>query len=118
MEDHLNISFMFNNQSISRQHFSPHFLYVCLYTTVLIILYGYIDYNHELFQQIDLVKYWDIADASPGIAAGIRRPWAYRLLGPYVIGLLPIDVPLGFYFLSLTSSIALVILFFKFLQNF
>ena len=85
-------------------------------TAVMIAAYGRID--PELFSGVDLKQYRAIAAVSPEISNDIPRPFAYRLLGPYVVGLLPIPDNLGFYMLALLSSLALVTLLFFSLCHF
>jgi hypothetical protein len=76
----------------------------------MIAAYGRID--PDVFSGIDLKQYRAIAAVSPEISNDIERPFAYRLLGPYIVGLLPLPDDLGFYVLAVMSSLALVTLLF------
>lgn len=76
---------------------------------IMVILYGQIDYTAEPFSSWDLAPYRKIALASPGISPTIEQPFAYRLLGPYLVGLLPVPDPIGFYAFAVALSIFLVI---------
>jgi hypothetical protein len=62
-----------------------------------------------------LKHYLAMAEASPRISASVPQPYAYRLLGPYIAGLLPLPTSLSFYLLAVAASAALVILFYHFL---
>jgi hypothetical protein len=64
---------------------------------------------------MDLNKYRTMASAAPGIADDVPRPFAYRLLGPYMAGLLPIDTDSAFLLISLSLSVILLVLFYSFL---
>jgi len=93
----------------------PLFLLIAV-TLLIVFVYGRID--PEVFSGVDLKQYRAIAAESPRISDEIPRPFAYRLLGPYVVGLLPLPDHLGFYILSVLSSISLVILYFLLLRHF
>jgi len=84
-------------------------------TCVMIILYGRIDYTEQPYSGLDLSYYRQMAGASPRIETDIPKPYAYRLLGPYIAGLLPIADPAAFYVLSILVALACVILLYLFL---
>ena len=79
-------------------------------TVVMIAAYGRID--PDVFSGVDLKQSRAVAAVSPEISNDIPRPFAYRLLGPYIVGLLPLPDDLGFYLLSVLSSVTLVTLLF------
>ena len=56
--------------------------------------YGEIDYLGA-FADVDLRHYRAMAQAAPGIA-DVPRPFTHRLLGPFLVGLLPMPDPVGF----------------------
>ncbi|MBF0496845.1 MAG: hypothetical protein HQK58_09790 [Deltaproteobacteria bacterium] len=86
-------------------------------TTILaVVLYGQINYTVESFSVMDLHSYRKMALASPNISQGIYKPFAYRLLGPFLVGLLPIPDPMGFYALAVAFSICLVVQFYYLLR--
>jgi len=89
---------------------------VCLATAIAIFLYGRINYLAQPYCSWDLKCYRDIAAASPGIDPSIPGPFAFRLLGPYVVGLLPIPDPLAFYILACITSLVLAGSFYGFLR--
>jgi hypothetical protein len=82
-------------------------------TIVMVFLYGRIDYTIAPYNTWDLASYRVMADAAPRIAAEVCQPPAYRLLGPYLAGLLPLPDPAAFYLLSVLASIALVLLAYR-----
>jgi hypothetical protein len=51
-----------------------------------------------------------MAHATPDLAIGVPRPFAYRVLGPYTAGLLPIPAPTAFYVLALAGSALLLVM--------
>ena len=79
----------------------------------MIFVYGQINCTIEPF--FDLSVYRAIAIASPKIASNIPQPFTYRILGPYIVGLLPIPDQWGFYTFTTISSLSLVVLFYIFL---
>jgi hypothetical protein len=66
-----------------------HILILLAAAAVMIYLYGNIDYTVEPFRDMDLRYYRQMAQASPHLAEGVPPPFAFRLLGPWVVGLLP-----------------------------
>jgi len=84
-------------------------------TIVMIVLFGQIDYTEQPYSSWDLAAYREMASASPGINPDIPQPFAYRLLGPFLVGLLPIPDSIAFYALAITFSFILVFLFYYFL---
>jgi hypothetical protein len=91
---------------------------VLIVTAVMIFLYGGVDYGAERFAIMDLHNYRAMANASPGIAEEVGKPYAYRLLGPYLVGLLGIPIEQGFYLLTVVSSLVLAVLFYFFLKRY
>lgn len=98
---------------VLHRHAAPLVILMCV-TLLMIFLYGQIAYNREPYAGWDLGKYRVMAQAAPGLAL-TGRPFAYRLLGPYLVGLLPVPDPAGFYGLAVIASFVLVILFYFFL---
>jgi hypothetical protein len=79
-------------------------------------LYGQIDYLGE-FAHVDLRHYRAIAQAAPGIDPTVGRPFAHRLLGPYLAGLLPLPDPLAFRVLSTVFLVGATLALFGFLRR-
>ena len=85
-------------------------------TVLMIVLYGQINYMIEPFAHWDLSSYRSMALVSPEINPDIAKPFAYRILGPYIVGLLPIPETIGFYILSIVFSICLSFQFYYLLR--
>jgi hypothetical protein len=86
-----------------------------LVSAVMVFLYGQIPYESEQYSDWDLAIYRAMAAASPDLAPDVPRPFAHRILGPYLVGLLPLPESAGFYLLTVISAITLVFLFYFFL---
>ncbi|MGD1049135.1 MAG: hypothetical protein ABR899_10355 [Candidatus Krumholzibacteriaceae bacterium] len=85
---------------------------------VMIFLYGHIDVTNEAFKEWDSHRYLAMASAAPHLDPGIPRPFAYRLLGPYLVGLLPGPGERAFLAVDLALSVLFVYLMYRFLQRF
>ena len=84
----------------------------CLVCLGMLFLYGTIDYTVYPFSHWDLRSYRRMARAAPHLAEDVPRPFAYRILGPYVVGLLPMSESLGFRLLTLVVGFSLIPLFY------
>ncbi|PKK83900.1 MAG: hypothetical protein CVT49_05600 [candidate division Zixibacteria bacterium HGW-Zixibacteria-1] len=82
---------------------------------IMVVLYGRIDTGRADYQHWDLHQYQMMAERSPMPPDDVSRPFAYRILGPYLAGLLPFDLDTSFYIFSLAVSAMLVFLFYRFL---
>lgn len=89
-------------------------LLVCA-SVFLILSRGMIDYTSPAYAGFDLHDYLEIAMAAPHLSPTAGAPYAYRLLGPYLVGLLPLPAPLGFRLVTSVSLLAVAILLYKFL---
>lgn len=69
------------------------------------------DSNH------DVVSYRKMALASPDIDGTVGKPFAFRLLAPWLVGLIFTNVDLGFAILNAIVSILFVLTLFHFLQQ-
>jgi hypothetical protein len=69
---------------------------VLLATGAMLWLYGSVDYTVAPYAQWDLRSYLTMAQASPGRAPGVHQPFAYRVLGPCLVGALPLPEPQAF----------------------
>lgn len=85
-----------------------------LITSLMTLFYGQI--NSVAYPGWDLSKYIEMASFSPNINPGIPQPFAYRLLGPFLVGLLPLSTPTNFYVCAVAFSICLVVLFYYILR--
>ncbi len=95
-----------------------HIVILCAAAAVMIFLYGTIDFETEPYRSMDLRYYRAMAAASPRLAQDIPRPFAYRILGPYVAGLLPLPGQQAFLAVTILVSILLPVVFYLFLLEF
>ena len=58
-----------------------------------------------------------MAQAAPGFAGSVRQPFAFRVLGPYLAGLLPFSIDNSFHVLSISSGLILSLLFYLYLST-
>lgn len=65
----------------------------------------------------DLHHYMAMAEASPGFGTSVPQPFVFRLLGPYIAGILPLHTPTAFYAITLVASLSLALLFYFFLNS-
>jgi hypothetical protein len=77
-------------------------------------VYGRINYTDEYFKEWDLVAYRSMALASPGLDQDAPRPFAFRVLGPYLSGLLGGHTDAGTYIVNLAFSMGFIVLAFRF----
>ena len=88
----------------------------CLSVTMM-ALYGRIDFRSAQFEHWDLWSYQAMAEAAPGLSSQVARPFAYRLLGPYLVGLLPLPTSAGFYIATIATALGLTFLFYGLLRK-
>jgi hypothetical protein len=85
---------------------------------VSILLYGTIPYREPVYRHWDLSRYLQMAEAAPGIDTQVERPYAERLTGPWLAGVLhrlsrlPLDQ--SFRLLSLLAAAVLLGLLYRF----
>lgn len=84
-----------------------------LVTAAMIFLYGRIDFTSEAFKEWDSLIYIRMAAAVPSLDAGAPRPFAFRLLGPYLTGLLPGPVERSFLVVNVALSLLFVYLLYR-----
>ncbi|MCC5849014.1 MAG: hypothetical protein JJU29_13085 [Verrucomicrobia bacterium] len=84
-----------------------HLPFLLLLTLILLHGYGHIPYAQEPYARWDLAAYQRMAEAAPGMAGDVAKPFAFRVLGPWMAGMLPGSVPGGFRILSLVASLLL-----------
>lgn len=92
-------------------------LLLILATSVMLYLYGAIDYNEAPYRNLDLAYYRRMAQDWHLASSGVPRPFAFRLLAPLVVSSLPLPDPLSFRLLSYLSLMLLVLLFYTFLRR-
>lgn len=86
-------------------------------TVFLILSRGVIPFDSPVYADFDLHNYRLVAHAAPHLSRDVPAPFAYRILGPYIVGLLPIPDPLAFRIVTSIACLALVILLYKFLMD-
>lgn len=94
-----------------------HLLVIGAVTALMIYLYGQIDYTVEPYSQSDLYHYRIMAAAAPHLAPAVQQPYAFRVLGPYVAGLLAGSDAWGFRVLSILAGMTTGILYALFLGS-
>ena len=94
-----------------------HLVFIGVVTSVMLFFYGQINYERDPYARWDLYHYRQIAEAAPNVAANVQQPYAFRLLGPYVAGVLPLPEQASFLVLTLLASFALPIIFYFFLVS-
>ena len=87
-----------------------------LTTALMMVFFGQIPATVDFTTLADMKWYLRIAEAAPHIDPALRQPFAFRLLGPYLVGLLPIAEPLGFRIATIVLAFCLVLLFYYFLR--
>lgn len=95
-----------------------HILVICAAAAAMIFVYGAIDYETEPFHSMDLMYYRAMGAAAPRLAQDIPRPFAYRILGPYVAGLIPLADHHAFLAVTIIVSILLPVVLYLFLLEF
>jgi hypothetical protein len=93
-------------------------LVLALVTVTMLFFYGRIDYTNAAFKDWDSLIYLDMASASPHLDPDAPRPFAFRLLGPYLVGLIPGSTENAFLAADLVLSFLLVYLMYRFLRYF
>jgi hypothetical protein len=78
--------------------------------------YGKIDYTNHGYDTWDLHDYRTMSQAVPSVSQDVRQPFVFRLLGPYVAGLLPFSTDANFLVLSFFLGLALPLLFYLYLS--
>lgn len=92
-------------------------LLVITITGLFAILFaGQIEYWKSPFSEIDLSIYLEMAAASPGLNLDVIRPFVYRVLSPWLAGMIPLDPATSFLIINYFSLILLLYLFYFFLR--
>lgn len=86
-------------------------------TVLMLFLYGQIDYTTAPWSTWDLEGYRRMAAVAPAIATDMCQPIAYRVLGPWIVGMLPVSDVAGFHALTVLASIVLVFLSYYFFRT-
>lgn len=93
------------------------YLLIFLATSLMILFYGRIDISQSPFSDIpDIQNYRLMAQASPGLDETVSRNFGYRILMPYIAGLMPFDIDMNFYILTIILSLIIPFVFFRFVK--
>ncbi|MDD4858133.1 MAG: hypothetical protein PHD74_08520 [Candidatus Krumholzibacteria bacterium] len=82
----------------------------------MIFFYGRIDPANEAFREWDLHTYFRMASAAPSLAPDVPVPFAYRIVGPYAVGLIPTSTANAFFIANLVLSLSFICLMYRFLR--
>lgn len=88
-------------------------LAVLAITVAALFLYGGIPYDEAPYSEWDLAAYRTMAGSSPRLSSEINAPYAYRVLGPYLAGVLPGSDERGFRILTVLLSLVAAGLLFR-----
>ena len=81
-----------------------------LAAVLAMVLFGQLPSTTDYTTLPDSSWYLRTAEAAPNLDLGQRQPFGFRLLGPYLIGLLPISAPLGFRIFTVILTFCFVFL--------
>lgn len=88
---------------------------IIFFAILLFYTYGKIDYRNPEYSIWDLHTYRVMAQASPSILGSERQPFLFRVLGPYMAGLLPFPIEESFLILSFVAGFILPLLLYFYL---
>ncbi len=88
-----------------------------VFCALVIYVYGNISYKNPDYIKWDLHDYRAMAQAAPQLTNQVRQPFVFRILGPYLAGLLPFSINNSFLIISISSGISLSILFYLYLRS-
>jgi len=93
------------------------YILIFLITALMTVYYGRIDLSYAPCSDIpDIQNYRQMALASPGFDETVSRNFGYRILLPYIAGLLPFDVDMSFYIITLIMAFMIPFVLFKFFK--
>ncbi|MBK8944470.1 MAG: hypothetical protein IPM32_04275 [Ignavibacteriae bacterium] len=90
---------------------------IFLVTEFLILLTNKIDYSNSLYSNSDFNKYILMAEASPQLNQEVIRPFVYRIVVPWLAGLLPFSIINNFVLLNHIALLFLAFSVFLFLLD-
>lgn len=79
--------------------------------------YGSIDYRNPDYATWDLHDYRAMAQAVPSLTDSVRQPFIFRILGPFLAGMLPMSTDESFRLLSVTCGVMLSLIFYLYLKS-
>lgn len=90
-------------------------LLLVIVALISIALSGKISYWNPEYSNMDFNKYIKMAEVSPSINSNIPQPFVFRIIVPWLAGILPFSIATGFYLMSLLFQLLFVILLYHFL---
>ncbi|MDQ7841334.1 MAG: hypothetical protein RDU83_09945 [bacterium] len=90
---------------------------IVLACLIMVFLWGRIEPDSPRFAGWDLHLYRRMADAAPNLNLEIRPPFVYRILGPYLAGILPVQRDSAFLFLTLGAAFLVPLTLYMFLRK-
>lgn len=85
---------------------------------LLVLATAKIPYKSAPYKTWDLQYYIEMAEYAPHISLNIPSPFFYRILGPYLVGFLPLSIENAFYFSTIILCPFAIILLYLLLLNF
>lgn len=92
-------------------------LVIVLACLIMVFLWGRIDPDSPRFARWDLHLYRRMADAAPSLRLDIPPPFVYRILGPYLAGILPVPRDSAFRLLTLGVAFLVPVTLYVFLRK-
>ena len=86
-----------------------------LLCALIILSKGRINFTSPRYSGWDLESYRAMAQASPRLPSEVNPPYRYRVLGPYIVEMLPLPDPLAFWLVTSIAALVLAVLFYQFL---
>ena len=102
--------------SVSAKVSEPYII-LALLCIIAILQAGTIDLHTDKTFAADQQYYRAIADAAPDIDKTVLTPFGYRLLGPWLAGILPFNQQTSFFLLNAVALFLLTFLLFHFINN-
>jgi len=88
---------------------------IIIVAITFIFLADRIDYTSPDYSDTDLAKYRMMAESSPTLNFEVSKPYVYRILAPWLAGILPLNIDVSFFFLNSIFLILLSITLYYFL---
>ncbi len=93
------------------------YLILIVISASMMFFYGKIDIENAPFNEIpDIQNYRQMAIASPGFDTTVSRNFGYRILLPYMAGLMPFSIDTGFHIMTIVMSLSVPLILFIFLR--
>jgi len=95
-----------------------HIFVIIAVSIFVLLLTGQIEYQLTQYKDSDLTKYIAMAKSSPELNLNIIRPFVYRILAPWFVGLMPFSIPANFFLLNVIFLVVLSLVFYFTLLEF